>query len=174
MRFVSLAELRAACLRAWHLFRALPDAPEAAFEAELKQEGQSWSGPDSQDLDPNRATTREAQVRLRVGQNTFRAAFDDYWGSRCPLTGITDRALLRASHIVPWAECKRDGQRLDVFNGLLLAAHWDAAFDAFLVSFDGEGRAVPSPKLSEAAALALGLAEVPQLILAADHIGPLA
>lgn len=174
LQFETLAELRAACLRAWHLFRALPDAPEATFEADLKREGQTWSGPDSQDLDPTRATTREAQVRLRVGQNTFRAALDDYWGGRCPLTGITDRALLRASHIVPWAECKSDAQRLDVFNGLLLAAHWDAAFDAFLVSFDAEGRAVPSPKLSEAAALALGLAEAPQLILAADHIGPLA
>lgn len=132
LRFETLAELRAACLRAWHLFRALPDAPETAFEADLKREGQSWSGPESQDFDPNRATTREAQVRLRVGQNTFRAALDDYWGGRCPLTGITDRALLRASHIVPWAECKSDGQRLNVFNGLLLAAHWDAAFDALV------------------------------------------
>ncbi len=174
LRFETLAELRAACLRAWHLFRALPDAPETAFEAELKREGQSWSGPDSQDLDPNRATTRGAQVRLRVGQKTFRAALDDYWGGRCPLTGITDRALLRASHIVPWAECKSDGQRLDVFNGLLLAAHWDAAFDAFLVSFDGEGRAVPSPKLSEAAARALGVTSAPRIALAADHAAPMA
>ena len=29
----------------------------------------------------------------------------DYWGGRCPITGITDPALLRASHFVPWAEC---------------------------------------------------------------------
>lgn len=173
LRFETLAELRTACLRAWHLFRALPDAPETAFEAELKREGQSWSGPDSQDLDPNRATAREAQVRLRVGQNTFRAALDDYWNCRCPLTGITDRALLRASHIVPWAECQSDGQRLDVFNGLLLAAHWDAAFDAFLVSFDAEGRAIASPRLSTAGARALDLASSPQLTLAADHAGPL-
>lgn len=174
LRFADLPALRAACLRAWHLFRALPDAPEAAFEADLKREGQTWSGPASQDLDPTRATTREAQVRLRVGQNTFRAALDDYWGGRCPLTGITDRALLRASHIVPWSECKSDAQRLDVFNGLLLAAHWDAAFDAFLVSFDADGRAIASPSLSEAGARALGLASVPALVLAADHAGPLA
>ena len=38
-------------------------------------------------------------------------------------TGITDPALLRASHIVPWAECG-DAQRLDVHNGLLLSALW--------------------------------------------------
>jgi len=46
----------------------------------------------------------------------------DYWQGRCPLTGISDPALLRASHIVPWAECETDAQRLDVHNGLLLAA----------------------------------------------------
>lgn len=173
LRFETLIELRAATLRAWHLFRALPDAPEVTFEANLKREGQSWSGPASQDLDPTRATTREAQVRLRVGQSTFRAALDDYWGGRCPLTGITDRALLRASHIVPWSECKSDGQRLDVFNGLLLAAHWNAAFDAFLVSFDAEGRAIASPDLSGAAARALGLSTAPPITLAEDHAAPL-
>lgn len=173
LRFETIITLRAACLRAWHLFRALPDAPEVAFEADLKLEGQTWSGPDSQDLDPARATTREAQVRLRVGQSTFRAALDDYWNGCCPLTGITDRALLRASHIVPWAKCESDGQRLDVFNGLLLAAHWDAAFDAFLVSFDTEGRPIASPRLSTAGARALDLASSPQLTLAADHVGPL-
>jgi hypothetical protein len=37
----------------------------------------------------------------------------DYWGGRCPLTGITEPGLLRASHIVPWANCT-DEQRLDV------------------------------------------------------------
>jgi hypothetical protein len=26
----------------------------------------------------------------------------DYWGACCPLTGITEPGLLRASHIVPW------------------------------------------------------------------------
>ena len=41
-----------------------------------------------------------------------------YWRGRCPLTGITDPALLRASHIVPWEECETDAQRLDVHNGL--------------------------------------------------------
>ena len=50
---------------------------------------------------------------------------DGLLGGRCPLTGITDPALLRASHIVPWAECD-DAQRLDVHNGLLLSALWDA------------------------------------------------
>jgi len=65
-------------------------------------------------------------------QNIFRDALMDDWGGRCPLTGITEPALLRASHIVPWVEWG-DEQRLDVHNGLLLSALWDAAFDKGLV-----------------------------------------
>jgi predicted restriction endonuclease len=79
----------------------------------------------------------------------------DYWGARCPITGITDPALLRASHIVPWAECG-DAQRLDVHNGLLLSALWDAAFDAGLISFADDGAVLTSRGLSTAALTALG------------------
>jgi hypothetical protein len=59
----------------------------------------------------------------------------DYWNRRCPLTGIDDEPLLRASHIVAWADCETDAMRLDVHNGLLLSALWDCAFDMGLVSF---------------------------------------
>ena len=39
----------------------------------------------------------------------------------------------------PWAKCASDDERLDVFNGLLLSANLDAAFDAGLVTFDDAG-----------------------------------
>jgi predicted restriction endonuclease len=74
-----------------------------------------------------------------------------YWQGRCPLTGITDPALLRASHIVPWRDCTGDAQRLDVHNGLLLSALWDAAFDRGLVTFADAGHPEFSPALSGAA-----------------------
>ncbi len=64
-----------------------------------------------------------------------------------PLTEIADPALLRASHIVPWAECDDDAQRLDVHNGLLLSALWDAAFDAGRVSFADDGEVLMHPCL---------------------------
>jgi len=73
------------------------------------------------------------------------------------MTGITTPELLRASHIVPWAECDTDQKRLDVHNGLLLSALWDAAFDAGLISFGDDGTPITSSRLSEAAATALGL-----------------
>ena len=60
--------------------------------------------------------------------------------------GFQLRALLRASHIKPWKACDTDFERLDVHNGLLLSALWDAAFDAGLVTFEDDGR----PCFSEA------------------------
>jgi putative restriction endonuclease len=146
--FATQAELRFALSRAFHLARSLPTFPLAQYEAEVAGLGN---------------TEVERIVKERVGQGYFRRALLDYWSGRCPLTGISDEPLLRASHIVPWSECRSDEERLDVFNGLLLAAHWDAAFDRGLVSFDDQGRPLIKPELS-AAALAL---------LAPDHVQPL-
>jgi predicted restriction endonuclease len=84
-------------------------------------------------------------VVQRVGQDVFRKALMDYGDGRCAVTGLSDPALLRASHIVRWADCASDAERLDVHNGLLLSALWDAAFDAHLVTFDDDGRAVFGP-----------------------------
>lgn len=104
-------------------------------------------------------TEAERLVVQRIGQDIFRARLMIYWQGRCPLTGISDPALLRASHIIPWAECESDAQRLDVHNGLLLSALWDAAFDAGLVGFDDDddGRVIASPRLTTAAIDALNL-----------------
>lgn len=134
---------------AWRLARSLPIAPLARFQ-------QAVAG-------LPRATEVERLAVQRVGQGLFRAALLDYWGGRCPLTDIADPALLRASHIVPWAACEDDAQRLDVHNGLLLSALWDAAFDAGLVSFTGEGAVLVGPALSPAAQTMLQIDSVPML-----------
>jgi hypothetical protein len=123
--------------RAAALIRALPDTPLAAYRDKTK------SLP--------AATDAERLAKVRIGQEIFRASLDDYWSGRCPITGIGDRALLRASHIKPWANCASDDERLDVYNGLLLAAHLDAAFDAALITFDDDGVIRLSRRLSEAA-----------------------
>jgi putative restriction endonuclease len=74
-------------------------------------------------------TEAERLIVQRVGQDLFRNALMDYWQGRCCVTGLAISALLRASHIKPWAKCDSDNERLDVFNGLLLAPHVDALFD---------------------------------------------
>lgn len=139
--FDTLGQLYGVLPRVYQLAASLPDAPLQEFEAKIK------------DL----PTTTEAErlVVQRIGQNIFRGRLIDYWQSRCPLTGITDKALLRASHIVPWKDCTSNAERLDVHNGLLLSALWDAAFDRGLVTFDDEGSPQFSPALSETARSAL-------------------
>jgi HNH endonuclease len=146
--FSTLAQLHAALDRVYKLGVSLPDAPLARFR--VKTAGLP------------RTTEAERLVIMRIGQDVFRDALMDYWGGRCPLTGITESALLRASHIVPWSDCN-DEQRLDVHNGLLLSALWDAAFDKGLVSFDDDGILRVSTSLSKSARQALGVATVAQL-----------
>jgi hypothetical protein len=147
--FDTLGQLYGALDRAYRLGLSLPDAPLTSFQAAI------------QNLP--RTTEAERLVVQRIGQDVFRQALIAYWDGRCPLTGITDPALVRASHIVPWAECKTDEHRLDVHNGLLLSALWDAAFDAGLVSFGDDGLILPSPRLSADAASVLGLPRAPKL-----------
>jgi hypothetical protein len=121
---------------------SLPDAPLAGFRARTAGLPQT--------------TEAERLAVERIGQDIFRAALLDYWGGRCPITGITEPALLRASHIVPWAECD-DAQRLDVHNGLLLSALWDAGFDAGLINFADDETVLAGPGLGGAARTALDL-----------------
>lgn len=114
-------------------------------------------------------------MRRRVGQDVFCEALLDDWNRRCPLTGITDERLLRASHIRPWAACESDAERLDVHNGLLLSALWDAAFDTGLISFADDGTVIGSAALTEEARVALGLDAAPRLMgLRAEHRARLA
>jgi putative restriction endonuclease len=78
-------------------------------------------------------------VVQRVGQGLFRSALLDFWQGKCCITGLDVPELLRASHIRPWAKCESDEQRLDVFNGLLLAPHLDALFDAGFMTVHDDG-----------------------------------
>lgn len=102
------------------------------------------------------STETEAVVRQRVGQDLFREALLDYWEGRCAVTGVDVPELLRASHAKPWKDAT-DAERLDVYNGLLLAAHLDALFDTGLLTFDEAGHGILSERLSAAAVRALGL-----------------
>ena len=90
---------------------------------------------------------RLSVIKSRVGQGKFRDDLFEYWG-RCPLTGITNPSLLVASHIKPWRDCKV-GEHIDLFNGLLLAAPFDALFDRALISFDSKCLMMISETLTE-------------------------
>lgn len=92
-------------------------------------------------------TEKEIRAKHRVGQEIFRAILLKIYNSKCCLTGIDVPEVLRASHIIPWAESKKD--RLNPENGLCLSATYDAAFDRHLISFDEDYRMILSPVLKE-------------------------
>jgi len=140
-RFETLKSLRAGIDRAYKLGVSLPNAPLDAYLKAIEGKPQN--------------TEVERLVVQRIGQAQFRKALLDYWDCSCCVTGIKDTDLLRASHIKPWARCDNDAERLDVHNGLLLSALWDAAFDKGLVTFDENMRAVFSSALSQGGRTAL-------------------
>ena len=146
---VAIAELGPLIRRMMRLAKTLPTAPLDRFAAETQR--------------LPKTTEAERLVVQRVGQDIFRDALLAYWNGSCPLTGIAHPRLLRASHMKPWAHCASDAERLDVHNGLLLAAHLDAAFDAGLVSFEADGTLLVSPTLDPADRQRLGLAALPRL-----------
>ena len=93
-------------------------------------------------------TERTREVRQRIGQEVFREALMELWEGRCALSGVAlPPALLRASHAKPWARSS-DTERLDPFNGLLLAVHFDALFDQGLIAFGDDGQIMMSSQLT--------------------------
>ena len=104
-----------------------------------------------------RTTEAERLVVQRVGQDIFRRGLLEYWDGRCAITGLGVPDLLRASHIKPWAHCDTDAERLDVFNGLLLAPHLDAALDTGFITVTEDGTVLLSDALPSGARSALGL-----------------
>ncbi|BCN13381.1 hypothetical protein RPSD_52660 (plasmid) [Ralstonia solanacearum] len=94
-------------------------------------------------------------VLARIGQGAFRADLIAYWKGACAVTGVTERAVLRASHIKRWAD-SADHERGDVDNGLLLRADIDALFEVGLIRFKDDGR-IDLSRLSPQTAADLGL-----------------
>ncbi len=148
-----LVALEPLLARAWALSRALPNELERRFERAVAEVGD---------------TEREATVRQRIGQGLFRQGLMTLWGGRCAITGLAVPELLRASHAKPWAVAT-DVERLDVFNGLLLAAHLDAAFDAGLITVRHDGVVLASAVLAADAAEQLGLKVPRRVDLQVEH-----
>lgn len=88
---------------------------------------------------------RIAETRQRRGQGLFREAVLSAYQGRCCVTGISEKKLLIASHIRPWAVDQAN--RLNPHNGLCLSALIDRAFDQGLVTLSADFRLVISSKL---------------------------
>ena len=121
-----------------------PDDAEAASLVERAARGRTLS-----------ETERRALVLSRRGQGQFRDDLIGVWG-RCAVTGCRDTRLLRASHLKPWRQ-STNTERLDPFNGVLLAPHLDIALDCGLITFTDDGSIRLSSTLSSADSKCLGI-----------------
>lgn len=101
-------------------------------------------------------TEREAVIQARLGQGKFRNKLLGYWGSACSVTKMSNRDLLRASHIKPWGHSD-NSERLDKSNGLLLTPNLDAMFDKGLVTFQDNGTIKIARKISNGDLKKLGV-----------------
>lgn len=85
-------------------------------------------------------------TKARRGQGLFKSnvrMVEDH----CRVTGVTNMKHLRASHIKPWVDSSRD-EKLDGYNGLLLAPHVDHLFDRGFISFENRGDVIVSRNLN--------------------------
>lgn len=153
--FSSLVELGDALARIYHF--VIEQLPPSAYQEFL----------DATHFMPT-TTEAERMAVVRTAQSIFRQHLDRHWNQACAITGVQDRALLRASHIKPWA-ASGTYERLDPYNGLLLSALWDAAFDQGLVSLSDDGHLLVSPKLSERAIAVLTAGRPVTVPVSAGH-----
>lgn len=115
-------------------------------------------------------TTRQALVDARVGQGAYRARMLALWSGRCAVTGCDIPVALIASHAKPWVECSNT-ERLDEYNGLLLAAQVDRLFDAGLISFADDGRLLAKSELSDAQLALVGLSRIDSRLRTVHRLG---
>lgn len=85
---------------------------------------------------PDATTTRSTRGSA---QRVFADLVKENYGYRCAVTGIQTRALLVASHIVPWSQDV--SIRLDPSNGICLSSLVDRAFEVGLLRID-EGETI--------------------------------
>ena len=98
--------------------------------------------------DDSKSDTEKSQlINARIGQGLFRNSVFEIF-KECPVTNISISQVLRASHIKAWRD-STNKERLDPYNGIMLAAHIDALFDAGLISFSTEGKMLISSQLSK-------------------------
>ena len=85
--------------------------------------------------------------KKRLNQSVFRALTLKNYNGHCCITSLDVPEVLRASHILPWAEYKE--HRMNPENGLCLSATYDSAFDRNLISLDDRFQIVLSSALRD-------------------------
>ncbi|HEU6448526.1 MAG TPA: HNH endonuclease [Verrucomicrobiae bacterium] len=82
------------------------------------------------------ATSKQTQIRVRLGQHRFRRLVLAHWKNCCALTGAD--ILVEASHIKPWRNSS-NFDRINPYNGIALSPLYHRAFDLRYISFAEDG-----------------------------------
>lgn len=101
-------------------------------------------------------TLRQSLIKARRGQGRFRSNVEAH-ETTCRVTGVSNPALLIASHIKPWRLCETAAERLDGMNGLLLTPDADLLFDRGFITFQENGEVRRSERVSRDDLARLGL-----------------
>lgn len=88
-----------------------------------------------------------SKTKVRIGQTYYRKMIVSLYGGKCCITGLDVPKLLRASHIIRWADDKEN--RMNPENGLCLSGTYDLAFDQHLISFDENYRMIVGNEIKE-------------------------
>lgn len=107
--------------------------------------GKSLEEGEAEGLEDFTGETRRVVTEQRIKQHFFRRAVLASYRGRCCMSGLSDRRLLVASHIVPWS--KDTANRLNPSNGLCLSAIHDKAFDKGLIALSDDLRVLVSNEL---------------------------
>jgi hypothetical protein len=92
------------------------------------------------------ATSKQAQISVRIGHHRFRRLVLEHWKGRCAVTGAD--ILVDASHIKPWRICS-DFDRINPYNGIALSPLYHRAFDLRYISFADDGSILVSATFRE-------------------------
>jgi putative restriction endonuclease len=86
---------------------------------------------------------KQRLVSVRVNQSLFRKIVLSNFNDQCCITGISQKELIIASHILPWSKDKNN--RLNPKNGLALNTLHDKAFDCGLLTITQDLKIKISP-----------------------------
>src|SRR5690606_5834871 len=100
-------------------------------------------------------TARIIQQTIRIGQEKFRRNLLEEM-SFCPITGITDKRILLASHIKPW-RVSNNNERLDKNNGFIFSPTIDKLFDIGLITFENNKALLVSKALDSGNIKSIGI-----------------
>lgn len=85
--------------------------------------------------------------KVRVNQPVFRRRVLENFDNKCCISGISQKDLLVASHIVPWSHDLKIGLRTS--NGLCLSVLYDKLFDLGYISFDDNLKVIITEKVDQ-------------------------